>query len=150
MKKIHLISILITLLLVCTSFAQTIVYRGWGFKVNYGEHLKVLTETPVEDFQIYTFLDKDKALLKMYAGNHPSFPSSAPKSAKLQKTSINGLSAGCYEWQDSKVGYNKECLVDLEHNFPARLHCWYDNLTLEMKKEADSIINSVVNEKVVL
>ncbi len=117
-------------------------YHGLGFSVDIDSTIKIISKSPIGDFEIYDFYDDERLLFNAYSGNHPSFPFSEKTTAPV-KVNINGFDAECYESVDVKKNHSKECLIELKNDFPAVVHLWYIELSQADKIKADTIINSI-------
>jgi hypothetical protein len=121
------------------------IVHAWGFNVTVNQNIEISTSSPVSDFELYEFKYNNKDFLHAYSGNHPNFPSKAPKNIKEESLIIGTLSAKCIEWQSVTSKYSKECLISLgeDRGFPQFVHFWYYDMTLMYKEYADNIILSI-------
>lgn len=122
-------------------------FQGWGFAVKIESNVYIEKTSPVEDFDIYNFITKDKNtnFLNAYVGNHPSFMKEMEINVIIENTLINDLNAKMAEWKDSNGLFYKEVLVNLSRNerTPQYIHFWYKGINESLKSIADEIILSV-------
>ena len=125
-------------------------YHGWGFDVSLPNDCKLEKETK-SDFDTYTITKGNHVLVFIYAGYHPSFPKSVPKTVKIRQTRINGKFAQFARWEESNK-HSEHVLIRIQSfekimrtkdKRPAFLHCIYGMLNAEDTEIADSIIRSI-------
>jgi len=126
------------------------MFEGLGFFVQIDKDIDVIVNTPVEDFDIYTFKFQNKIILMAYAGNFPEYPMLSHAEEKKVKSIINDLQVECIEYRNTKSKHSKECLIHIGKgsSFPQLLHYWYSDLFQDEKERAEEIIRSTNTKKV--
>ena len=126
------------------------VSRQSHFSVQLPEAFKILKESPVEDFDIYTIAKEGRVYVRMYLGNHPDFP----KRATLPDSELTefefGNVHGIAEWRGGALlGRELRLEISAKGGWPAVLQVWTTAQTPEEVAVADRILSSlkeIVNE----
>lgn len=133
----------VILALGCMALAQTKTYEGWGFTIQIDPQIQVSKKSPVEDFELYTFMYDGREILHAYAGNHPSFGKEAPQSAKEARSALRNLQVRRLDWRDTSQSECAEVLMSFgADHLPAYLHYSYSGLSASDARIANQIISS--------
>jgi hypothetical protein len=134
---------------VCFAEDDWVDYHGTGFKVSIPGNIRVEKTSPVEDFDIFRFFNKEgKQILGAYAGNAPQFPDRVPEDVKLQEGILGGNPLKSAEWTD-KDGFRGEFLVRLAPGipFPVFIHLWYLELNPAERNIAKEILKTFLSDE---
>lgn len=141
-------TLLSTFIIMCLSstviFADSgwIEYQGTWFSIQVPANFNVEKTTPVEDFDIFRFYNKEgKQILGAYAGFHPQFPDGVPAGVKLHEGLLGNKPLEYAEWTD-KDGHKGEFLVQLDPEEGPVIHFWYLELTSEELVTVKKILNT--------
>jgi hypothetical protein len=106
--------------------------------------IRIVRQSPAEDFDILLFKKETKTLLCVYLGNHPEFPARRHENA-IKRDTINGLKVESIVSQEVDGNLSKEVLFRLAENdsWPRRLHCWYERKSKVDAAEADKMISTI-------
>ena len=124
---------------------------GWGFSLAYPDNIAV-NELSVGrmDFDLYELIktDSGKKLLGLYVGSHPSEVKMIMK-GKSKSGKLNGAKAKRVEQQTSGL-FSGHVLVEIHGKkeaklggYPRMAHIFYDNLTDEELRLANTIIDTL-------
>jgi hypothetical protein len=119
-------------------------YKGGSFAIACPNDITIEKKTPVEDFDIYTFLYRGKVILSAYTGNQPSFDKGEGKGSffSRRKGQINGLAFKSIRSRKDGISEH-EVLIDFGNVFPQYIHYWYSlAMTEDEKAIAEGIIHS--------
>ncbi|MHC4153794.1 MAG: tetratricopeptide repeat protein [Planctomycetota bacterium] len=117
-------------------------YRDEGFSLKHPTYITINKETPVEDFNIYTFVHKRKTFLSAYVGNQPSFTAGGHVETGV---SANGLAVQRISTKEKDGTIRTQVLISFSENqdWPMFMHFWYQNLPANLEGIAEEIIASV-------
>ena len=119
-------------------------YVGVGFTMVLRPEVLSNADSPGEDFRLYDFHVGSHPLLFAYAGNRPNHPHFSWSAPSIDTELESGLRGKCRSRRDPRgTGMSRECLFDLGHENPSRLHIWYENLDPKLMKTADLAIASI-------
>ena len=126
---------------------NTRVYNAQGFSLRVPRYETQVTEDMAVDFCTYKFRYKEKTVLCVYVGNHPSFGEKikAFKNAKEEKTKLKGYPMHSVTRKTSTGIVSRDVLLDLSSRsqmWPRFIHFWYKNIPSEMASVGDEMIAS--------
>ena len=120
------------------------ISRQSHFSVLLPDGFKILKESPLEDFDIYTIAKEGRVYVRMYLGNHPDFPKrvTSPDSEVTEFEFGNvrantEWSAGVLMGRELKLG------ISSKRGWPAVLHVWTTAETPGDVAVADRIVSSL-------
>lgn len=120
------------------------ISRQSHFSVHLPDGFKILKESPLDDFDIYTIAKDGRVYVRMYLGNHPDFPKrvTSPDS-EVAEFEFGNVRAKA-EWR-AGVLMGRELRLGLSSKvgWPSVLHAWTTAETPGEVVVADRILSSL-------